>query len=178
MAIAYMNRTFNYFCNVESYDKTFSNITKYNPYHDERGRFTSASGGIARMTEVNFGSSTDLKNGKSPQKGYMLVVKDDVARGREIKISKDLSPDERRSQTKAAISKFIDDNKDVLLDKNANPNKFLGTWVDENTGSLWLDVSTNFTNKRAATKAANEAGEIALWDVKRGDSVYLRSEHA
>lgn len=171
-------RTFNYFCNVEGSDKTFLNIIKYNPYHDERCRFTSASGGITRMTEVNFGSSTDLKNGKSPQKGYMLVIKDDVARGREIKIPKNLSAEERRAQTKTAISKFIDDNKDVLLDKKANPNKYLGTWLDENTGSLWLDVSTNFTNKRAATKAANEAGEIALWDVKRGESVYLRSEHA
>ncbi len=151
-------------------------IDKANPYHDERGRFTTASGGITHSTMVNGGSSTNLRHGTSPTTGYMLVTKEDAKRGQQVQINKHWSKDKKRKEIRKALDEYKEKNKDVLTDGGEN-GKFLGTWFDKQNGVLWLDVSTNFTSKSKAIKAANEAGEIAIWDVKAGGEIRLRDSH-
>lgn len=156
---------------------TQSDVAKYNHYHDERGRFTSASGGIAHATVVGGGSTTNLRSGTSPKSGYMLVTKEDAKRGQQVAINKYWSKDKKRQEIKKALDDFKEKNKDVLTEGGEN-GKFMGTWFDKQNGTLWLDVSTNFTSKSKAINAANEAGEIAIWDVKAGGEIRLRDTHA
>lgn len=156
---------------------TREDVTKYNHYHDERGRFASASGGIAHATVVGGGSTTNLRRGTSPKDGYMLVTKEDAKRGQQVSINKYWSKDKKRQEIRKALDDFKEKNKDVLIEGGEN-GKFMGTWFDTKNGTLWLDVSTNFTSKSKAIKAANEAGEIAIWDVKAGGEIRLRDTHA
>ena len=61
----------------------------------------------------------------------------------------------------AAIKDFMEKNKDVLSD----PDNYLGTWYDTETGAISLDISRNFKNKNEAVKFAQEHNEKAIWDV-------------
>ncbi len=161
----------------KSFEQFNTAVEKYNHYHDEKGRFTTASGGIAHATVTGGGSTTDLRRGTSPKTGYMLVTKEDASRGQQVSINKYWSKDKKRKEIRKALEDFKEKNKDVLTEGGEN-GKFMGTWFDTQNGTLWLDVSTNFTSKSAAIKAANEAGEIAIWDVKAGGEIRLRDTHA
>jgi len=161
----------------KSFEQFNEAVEKINHYHDELGRFTTASGGIAHATVQNEGSTTNLRHGTSPKGGYMLVTKEDAARAQQVSVNKDWSKDKKRKEIRKALDDFKEKNKDILVDGGDN-GKFLGTWFDKKSGTLWLDVSTNFTDKKAAIKAANDAGEIAIWDVKAGGEIRLRDTHA
>ena len=161
----------------KSFDQFGEAVAKYNHYHDERGRFATASGGIAHATVSSGGSTTDLRHGTSPKSGYMLVAKEDRDRGQQVKVNKYWSKDKKRKEIRKALEDYKEKNKDVLTDGGEN-GKFLGTWFDPQTGVLWLDVSTNYSSKSKAIKEANAAGEIAIWDVKAGGEIRLRDTHA
>lgn len=148
------------------------NIEKANPYHDERGRFTTANRGISTMAINNGGSSTNLITGKSPTTGYMVCINPE--RGLAIDVPAG-SKSEKIKAVQAHVKDFIEKNKDLLFDKGAN--KCMGTWVDTENNKLWLDVSTHFTNKSKAIKAANDNGEIAIFDVKNCSEIRLRDNH-
>lgn len=148
--------------------RTFFSITKYNHYHDELGRFASAPAGLAHATMRNGGSTTNMRTGKSPKSGYMVVIDSD--RGRAIDLPKG-SKEERRAAMRKEIEKYVSDNKDLLF--NEKGGKYMGTWLDTETGKLWLDVSTNFTDKGEAMRAAAKQGEIAIWDVSAGDEIRI-----
>ena len=148
------------------------NIEKANPYHDERGRFTTAHGGISTMAISNGGSSTNLITGKSPKSGYMVCINPE--RGLAIDVPEG-SKSEKIKAVREQVKGFIEKNRDLLFDEGAN--KYMGTWVDTENNKLWLDVSTHFTNKQKAIKAANDGGEIAIFDVKNGTEIRLRDDH-
>jgi hypothetical protein len=50
----------------------------------------------------------------------------------------------------------------------------LGSWVDSTTGSVYLDVVEEFTDRDEAIAAGLERREIALWDAGRGEEIILR----
>ena len=132
-------------------------VQKYNPNHDERGRFArgSATGGISRRTISGGGISIHVKSGKEPKSGYMCAVYGERSRwlqGAEVK-----NPKKRE----AAIKDFMEKNKDVLSDKD----NYLGTWYDTDTGAISLDISRNFKDKNKAIKFASDHNEKAIWDV-------------
>ena len=160
----------------KSFEQYNEAVEKINPYHDERGRFATAAGGIAHATVRDGGSTTNLRNGTSPKDGYSFVMKEDVHRGQQVAVNKYWSKDKKRAEIKKALGDFIEKNKDVLKEGGEN-GKHMGTWFDTKTGTLWLDVSTNFKSKSEAIKRANEAGEIAIWDAKAGKEIRLRDSH-
>ena len=132
---------------------------KYNTNHDPRtGRFCSGSavGGISGRTVRNGGISVHIKTGKEPKDGYMCAVYADRAewiKGSDVKDA---------NKRTAAIQKFMDKNKDVLSD----PDNYLGTWYDTESGNISLDISRNFKNKDEAISYGREHNEKAIWDVK------------
>ena len=140
---------------------TIEEVEKANPWHDSStGRFSSgpggAAGGVAHRTMANGGISYHVKSGKEPKSGYMCAVYAD--RAEWIK-GDDVSNPEKRT---AAIKNFMEKNKDVLSD----PDNYLGTWYDTESGNISLDISRNFSDKKAAIKYASEHNEKAIWDVK------------
>lgn len=156
--------------------KSLEDVEKYNHYHGPDGKFTTASGGIAHSTISNGGSTTNLRHGTSLKTGYTLVVKEDVSRGQQVSINKYWNKKKKREAISKALDSFMEKNKDVLKAGKEN-GKHMGTWFDTKTGVLWLDISTNFKSKSDAIKAANEAGEIAIWDAAAGEEIRLRDKH-
>lgn len=134
-------------------------VKKWNPWHGADGRFTSgpggAAGGVSSRTISGGGISIHVKNGKEPKDGYMCAVYAD--RAEWIK-GDDVKDPEKRT---AAIKSFMEKNKDVLAD----PDNYLGTWFDTESGNISLDISRNFKDKDAAIKYASEHNEKAIWDV-------------
>lgn len=135
-------------------------VTKANPWHGKDGRFTSgpggAAGGVASRTMTQGGISYHVKSGKEPKDGYMCAVYTD--RSTWLK-GDDVTDPEKRTK---AVKDFMEKNKDVLSD----PDNYLGTWYDNSTGSISLDISRNFSDRNEAIKYASEHNEKAIWDVK------------
>lgn len=65
-----------------------------------------------------------------------------------------------RAQAQSAALLFADENRSKLAEGFS-----LGFWTDHETGRIWLDVSWGFTRQGAAIKAAEENGELSIWDV-------------
>lgn len=135
-------------------------VAKANPWHDPAtGRFSSgpggAAGGVASRTVTNGGISYHVKSGKEPKTGYMCATY--TSRAEWIKGDEVSNPEKRTARIKA----FMEKNKDVLSD----PDNYLGTWFDTESGNISLDISRNFSSKSAAIKFATEHNEKAIWDV-------------
>lgn len=135
-------------------------VAKANPWHGKDGRFTSgpggAAGGVASRTMTQGGISYHVKSGKEPKDGYMCAVYTD--RSTWLK-GDDVTDPEKRTK---AVKDFMEKNKDVLSD----PDNYLGTWYDNSSGSISLDISRNFSDRNEAIKYASEHNEKAIWDVK------------
>ena len=132
-------------------------VKKYNPNHDQRGRFStgSATGGISSRTLSGGGISIHVKSGKEPKTGYMVAVYGDRSKWLQ---GEDVSNPQKRE---AAIKDFMEKNKDILADKN----NYLGTWYDTESGAISLDISRNIQDTNEAVKFATEHNEKAIWDV-------------
>lgn len=50
---------------------------------------------------------------------------------------------------------------------------FFGGWIDETDGTLYLDVSENVQDKDVAMRLAFARGQLAIYDVENGESIYL-----
>lgn len=142
---------------------SIEHVAKYNTNHDERGRFCSGSavGGISSRTITGGGISVHTKSGREPKEGYMCATY--AERAEWIK-GDDVRDPEKRT---AAIKSFMEKNADVLSD----PDNFLGTWFDTESGNISLDISRCFTDKAEAIKYASEHNEKAIWDVKNMTSI-------
>lgn len=139
-------------------------LEKFNSFHDERGRFTTATGGAATMTLRTGGSSTSTSTGSSPKDGFMVAADNDRERVIEVDLSKGsagLIPH---------YEQYLKDNADIL----SQPDKYFGTWVDKSSGKLYLDVSTHVRSREEAVKLGNAKNQIAIWDVVNGEEVRLR----
>lgn len=141
-------------------------VAKLNIWHDPKtGRFTSGPGGntgaISHRTMTGGGISVHMKTGKEPKDGFMVAVYTDRAewiKGDDVQV-----PEKRQ----AAIQSFLDKNQDVLAD----PDNYLGTWFDPESGNISLDISRNFSDQAKAIKYASEHNEKAIWDVKNMTSI-------
>lgn len=139
-------------------------VEKYNTNHDPKtGRFCSGTvaGGIATHTGRHGGMSVNMKTGAYPKDGYMCAVHADRSELISAADAKDLAKCESR------IKDFYEKNKDVLKEDG----NVLGTWLDPDTGNIYLDISKRFEDKAEAIKYASEHNEKAIWDVKNMENI-------
>lgn len=67
------------------------------------------------------------------------------------------------------IEKAIDDMSKIVI-----PNaSYVGIWVDTTKGLIYIDESFNYLDKGTALAVAKEKGEKAIYDIERGESIYL-----
>jgi len=59
----------------------------------------------------------------------------------------------------------------VHAEKLSQPGMHMGTWVNDETGNVHLDVSERFEKKWLALTVAAQRGELAIWDVKVSKSI-------
>lgn len=75
--------------------------------------------------------------------------------------------------------KSIDKTMEVLKDyikavKNLNKNNlFVGVWYDEKTQYYYIDISMIINKRREAERIAKENKQLAIYDLKNNDSIYL-----
>lgn len=50
-------------------------------------------------------------------------------------------------------------------------NAYVGFWLDDNT--IYLDISININNKKIALKTAKENKQLAIFNCKKKESIYL-----
>jgi 8-oxo-dGTP pyrophosphatase MutT (NUDIX family) len=113
--------------------------------------------GIINKLRSDGGFSVNIDTQQEPHDGYMVSI----GTGQKYSGIASLTP-ERMQQ-------FVDQHHSIL----SNPSHFLGAWLDTDTGDVWLDVSERLSSEQAALARAKELGELAIFDVKNGRSIYV-----
>lgn len=104
---------------------------------------------IVRAHNTEGGSSFTAKGRVT--KGYSVATEQGTAKvikGKKI--------------TEKDILDFIEEKKDLLK----NPNNFVGTWYNPDTGNTELDVSTAVATEEEAMQMANANSQLGIWDFK------------
>lgn len=137
-------------------------VAKFNPNHDERGRFSSGTGmgaGVAQSilerVKANDGLSVKMTDGSEPTTGYM------VAKGTQYGVT--VSAEDFYDPTKGPkiLADYMKKNKsDLGTGKN-----YLGLWHNTEDGNVYLDVSQNIQDKGEAISAGQSRDQISIWDV-------------
>ncbi len=73
--------------------------------------------------------------------------------------------DANRSTALNRIHLFV-----ALVDEQTD-TPYIGWWLDEDTGKVWVDASTWYADPADAAAACRERGEIAFYDIATGESV-------
>jgi hypothetical protein len=109
---------------------------------------------IYSKTIENQGSSFNLL-GETPDKGYMVSYS-----GAERKVNV-------LEFNQMHVEQFIRANLSHLYELGA----YIGTWVD--TDVVYIDLSANIGSLDEALKFASDNGQLAIYDVQSGKSIYL-----
>ena len=72
------------------------------------------------------------------------------------------------NKTMEIVKEYIKAVKD--LGKN---NLFVGVWYDEKTQYYYIDISIIINKRREAERIAKENKQLAIYDLKNNDSIYL-----
>ena len=70
-----------------------------------------------------------------------------------------------------AVKNF--DTLEEMLSEELRSDEYYGTWLDENTGITYYDISRNFLNKEMAILFAKLRRELAIYDITNNQSIYL-----
>lgn len=68
-----------------------------------------------------------------------------------------------------AIKKAIEDKQAIIKDNN---NMYIGLWLDNNI--MYIDISINIIDKVEALEFAKYNKQLAIYDLKNNDSIYLK----
>ncbi len=68
-----------------------------------------------------------------------------------------------------AIKKAIKEKQEIIKDKN---NMYIGLWLDG--GIMYVDISINIIDKVEALEFAKYNKQLAIYDLKNNDSIYLK----
>lgn len=145
---------------------------------DEHGRFAgggSSGGGSGRghgarmsakrardviaATREAGGTSVQVGTGNTPTSGYMVSEKDG---GHVMDAEQFYGP-----QGAGILQSYVSAHGDSL----GAPDAYLGTWHDQASGKVFLDVSHNVADRGAAINLGKANDQIAIWDVARMEEV-------
>jgi len=140
-------------------------VAKFNPYHDELGRFTTggvssavADSIIARV-KANGGLSVKILTGEEPTDGFMVAQQ-----GQNLEVKEEDFFDAKKG--KAALSAYLKAKKLVF-----GKDQYLGLWWNKDKKEISLDVVDRIKTRSKATKAGRERNQQAIWDVKNQEEI-------
>lgn len=110
----------------------------------------------------NGGSSMSLKDGHSPMSGFMVSLE-----GHEKRVGGYI--DQKDLHEYIGEHGRLRDYK--RMNETAEP--FLGTWLDSETGTTFLDISVNVDTFEAAKAMGKRNNQLAVYDVAKGETVRL-----
>lgn len=135
-------------------------IAKFNPFHDEAGKFASAESSTVAtrmLNSISDGGFTYDPAGKVPTKGFAVGVFPQQSITLPI-----------ADVTKEKVAHWMQSNTKLLQEKNT----MLGGWTD--AGNLYLDIVKVFppNEKEQAIQAGQDHNQISIADlaaIHRGD---------
>lgn len=160
-------------------------IEKFNPYHDELGRFTTpgAAASTGKMTPEQRKSPSNMAAQTAIHGGFTFNQKRDQFRSSGMAVSpfKGLevkySLDEWAKDGPKHIKKFLKDNAKTLT----LPNAHIGGWIDDDIEPVmvFLDVSVVYNSHERAAREARDNDQIAYYNLstfteyrRKGDQKY------
>ena len=152
--------------------EAFASIEKFNPYHDEIGRFTTpgnavtigampssmkgSAGHLVALTRTDGGLTFNPKRKNFARKGFAVAVTDKAEEKYPIEPSEGEDWTEEGVQI---VKRYMKRHADLL----AQPNAHLGTWVDG--GTVYLDVSVVVQDASLAAAISAQTNQIAFFDL-------------
>lgn len=70
------------------------------------------------------------------------------------------------------VMQSIKDYKKII-EKLENKNLFVGVWYNEDNGLYYIDISEVINEKRKALQTAKQNKQLAIYDLKKQESIYL-----
>lgn len=131
----------------------------YTPYDPSEQRAVELAELFLSDIERDGGSTRSFKDHSAPEKGKGLYV---VSFREPTLVSETTSLE--------VVVQFIMDAKASGM---ANDSTNLGGWRDENTGLLHLDISVVLPCRESATILGKAMGQLAIYDIDSGESLYL-----
>lgn len=127
---------------------------------------------IAKFLTDHVGCSLNMAKGK-PFSGYMVSIEAGPTYMTE-KVEKDrkLRWDTYVDYTYRAIDLNIQAIADWVRRVGSNDHYF-GSWRDENTGKVYIDISECIYDLDEALALARSRNELAIWDVKNNCEIRL-----
>lgn len=129
--------------------------------HGSWSRGTS-SPQTTRHTFREGGRTVDVETGFEPSEGWAVAQK---------RYSKTVDTKRGAEFARNQVANYVADNWEVLTAEG----NYLGTWLDEDTGLIWLDISQVFPDSEydAAYDWAKRQGEIAIFNLGTFEEVTI-----
>lgn len=157
----------------------------FNKCHGKDGRFCgsgvvgsrdvpqSVASKVLRATLKHGGATIDPRTGASVTSGYSVGVRPKASQMVPV-----------TGASKAQVAKWLKDNAAEL----AKPGHHIGSWHDEKTGQVWLDVVKVYPNdakgRAGALAAAGRHKQIAIFhldkmqEIEKKNAAQLREEYS
>lgn len=149
-------------------------LIKFNPNHDERGRFASGGSSGVKVTDTASLLRSSLKkeggftysvvNGSSPKPGDTAFSVSAYPDREQILDLKDVTP--------AKLAAYVHKNLDLLR----TPGNFFGAWHDTGTGKVFLDTVIVVDSLDKAKEIGKTHNQIAAFDFKTMSTVDIVPE--
>lgn len=123
-----------------------------------------AAATVATKDIQSTGGTSIKLTGQKPTSGYMVALKQyqSIIHG---------VPDKYTTLRKL-VNNYVQQHA-VPLNEKAN---YLGGWFDKGDGNLYLDVSQNVADRKAAFSLGHEHNQISIWNVDKGEEHYMMSD--
>jgi SPP1 gp7 family putative phage head morphogenesis protein len=149
-----------------------SAVANLNPYHDEHGRFSSASvGGTALAHKVGKQGGFTYRplQGSSPHSGFVVSLP------REAGWEKPISESKFRTKGKKIVLDYLKKVRDELKAGHLDPRTtHVGAWHDKKTHRVVLDVNEVYPTKREGVEVGRRRQQDAIYDIGSGQEIDLR----
>ena len=143
-------------------------LQKFNPNHDERGRFAAADNEGAQLRNMfnrvrapDGGFTYSPTSHTEPSTGYALSIHPD----------RSVALDSKTIQFRD-LARYAASNADLLH----QPGNHIGAWNDPASGKVFLDVSMVTNDKAQAEKLALQHDQIAYFDLSNFQSVTVNPD--
>jgi hypothetical protein len=118
---------------------------------------------IVAITEWKKGCTFNVATGKAAQAGkdplYNVSIYPDPDRAVILPAGQKL--------THERVAQFIADNRDLLKD----PDNSVGTWINDEDGKTYLDISISTPDIKFAKFAGEKYNQKAIWDLKAMENI-------
>lgn len=118
---------------------------------------------LIEETREKGGSTVSATDYLVPDHGYMVGgIVDSLIFDANL-----LSDSDHEELVRNMIGQWVDKHFNIAAD----PSTFLGGWIDKETGQMFVDLSEHFTNEHQALQVARTYGELAIWDIDKGEEI-------